>query len=244
MKKRQKIRKGIILSSFFFFPITIYYFSPAQIVDAAHKGIMNGSAIIFVLQFLVSLVLGRAFCGWVCPGAGLSEACAIASPRKVRGGRYNWIKYFIWAPWIIAILILVLSAGGYQKIEPFYQTKHGISVADPFAYIPYFTVVGLIVILAFSTGRRGFCHYTCWMAPFMIIGTKIRNYFKWPALQLAVKEELCKDCRKCDKECPMSLGVNDMVKKGAILDSECVFCGSCADACPEGVLRYSFRGRK
>jgi len=107
MKKRQKIRKGVILVSFLFFPITIYYFSPVQIVDAAHKGVFNG-----------------------------------------------------------------------------------------------------------------------------------------PTLRLAVEKELCKDCRKCDKECPMSIDVNEMVKKGNIMDSECVLCGSCVDVCPEGVLSYSFERGK
>jgi polyferredoxin len=49
---------------------------------------------------MVSLFLGRAFCGWVCPGAGIQEWCFTVNDKKARGGRLNWIKYFIWVPWI------------------------------------------------------------------------------------------------------------------------------------------------
>ena len=39
-----------------------------MIVDAASQGIINGSFIIFIcVQFLSSLLLGRAWCGWACP---------------------------------------------------------------------------------------------------------------------------------------------------------------------------------
>jgi ferredoxin-type protein NapH len=75
MTRRQKIRKAIILISFLLFPITINYFSPYIIIDGAAQGIIAGSFITFVLLFIVSLFLGRAFCGWVCPGAGIQEFC-------------------------------------------------------------------------------------------------------------------------------------------------------------------------
>jgi len=63
MNTRQNIRRGIILFSFFLFPATFYYLSPYLIVDAAAKGIINGSFIMFALLFASSMVLGRAFCG-------------------------------------------------------------------------------------------------------------------------------------------------------------------------------------
>lgn len=71
---RQKVRKGIILVSFFLFPALFYYFSPVLIIEASSKGIINGSFIIFLLLLASSLLLGRAFCGWVCPAAGCQES--------------------------------------------------------------------------------------------------------------------------------------------------------------------------
>jgi len=41
MKDRQKLRKGIILFSFFLFPATFYYLSPVLIIQATTQGIIN-----------------------------------------------------------------------------------------------------------------------------------------------------------------------------------------------------------
>lgn len=82
--KRQKLRKALVLISFLFFPITLYYFSPYLIIQGAFEGIVTGSFIVFTLMFLVSLFLGRAFCGWVCPAGGLQECCTLAVDKKAR----------------------------------------------------------------------------------------------------------------------------------------------------------------
>ena len=240
--KRQKIRKTIILVSFFLFPITIFYFSPVTIVVGARLGIINGSFITFTLLLLTSLFLGRAFCGWVCPGGGIQEACFIANDRKSKGGRYNWIKYFIWVPWISIIVFFAIKAHGYHTIDPFLQTTHGISVAHPVDYVPFYIIVGLITILAFTTGKRGFCHYACWVAPFMVTGTKIRTFFKWPALRLTSDKEKCTSCKKCSTICNMSLDVMNMVQRGSMEDSECILCGICVEVCPKSVIKYVIKG--
>lgn len=65
--KRQNIRITLMIISFLLFPITIYYFSPYLIVMGAITGIVTGSFIIFLLQFIFSLFSGRAFCGYICP---------------------------------------------------------------------------------------------------------------------------------------------------------------------------------
>lgn len=93
MTRRPEIRKAIILTSFLLFPITINYFSPYLIIDGASQGIIAGSFITFALFFLVSLFLGRAFCGWACPAGGVQEWCFSVNDKKARGGRFNWIKY-------------------------------------------------------------------------------------------------------------------------------------------------------
>lgn len=42
------------------------------------------------------------------------------------------------------------------------------------------------------------------------------------------------------KVCPMSLDVAKMVQAESMQHTECILCGSCADNCPHGVIRYSF----
>ncbi len=133
-----------------------------------------------------------------------------------------------------------IAAGGLRTINPFYQTTYGISVAEPFGYVRFYIIMGIIILLSLTAGRRAFCHYSCWMTPFMVIGSKIRNSFKWPALHLKVASEKCRDCKTCSKNCPMSLDVNGMVQKGSMVNTECILCGTCVDNCPNKVISFTF----
>lgn len=188
-----------MLISFLLFPITIYYFSPVLVIKGASNGIAVGSLIIFALMFLLSLIVGRGFCGWICPAAGIQECCFIAVDKKARGGKFNLIKYIIWVPWVLMIITLTIMAGGFNTVDFFYQIKDGISVSDKYGYIIYYFFVGLIVLLSLVTGRRGFCHYVCWMAPFMVIGSKIRSVFPIPSLRIISVKDNCKSCKSVIK---------------------------------------------
>lgn len=238
---RQKIRKAITIISFLLFPITIYYFSPYLIIHGAAEGIITGSFIVFGAMLLTSIFFGRAFCGWICPAGGLQECMVLAKDKRARGGRFNWIKYVIWVPWMATILLLALSVGGIKKIDFLYQTTNGISVTNPLSYIVYYGVVMLIVVLSLTAGKRAFCHYVCWMAPFMIIGSKLRALLNIPSLQLKADQNKCISCKQCSKKCPMSLEVDQMAKKGCMQNSECILCGECADVCPKSVIKYCLK---
>ena len=237
-KKRQKLRIGIILSSFFLFPAVFYYLSPYLIIDATIRGIINGSFIFFVLLFVSSLFLGRAYCGWACPAAGCQEAIFLASNKKITKG--NFIKWIIWIPWISTIAILAIKNRGYQKIDFFYRTKFGLSIESVYSLIVYLGILSLIVIPALTVGKRSFCHHICWMAPFLITGRKARNTIKLPSLQLALNNENCSHCHKCTNNCPMSLPVELMVQEDKLENSECILCGTCIDVCKNKRIRYAF----
>lgn len=240
MKTRQKIRKGIILFSFFLFPATFYYLSPVLIIEASSKGIINGSFILFSLMLISSLLLGRGFCGWVCPAAGCQESIFLARSKEVTRGDY--IKWLIWVPWISAIIALAIRSGGYSKIDFFFQTTHGLSIGNVQSLIAYFFVLLLLIVLpALIFGKRSFCHHLCWMAPFMILGRKIRNYFQWASLKLKSAPDICEHCHTCTENCPMSLPVEEMVNLNIMENKECIFCGTCVDGCKPGAIKYSFK---
>ena len=239
MKTRQKTRRGIILLSFFLFPAIFYYLSPVLIIQASSKGIINGSFVLFFLMFVSSLFLGRGYCGWVCPGAGCQEAIFLARDKKVTTGDY--LKWCLWLPWIVSIVLLAIRSGGYNKIEIFYMTTHGLSISGPQSVISYFFVLLLLIVMpAFVVGKRSFCHHLCWMAPFMILGRRIRNTFNWPSLQLKSDPEVCKHCHTCTEHCPMSLPVEKMVTNKNMENMECILCGTCIDGCKEGAISYNW----
>lgn len=101
-----------------------------------------------------------------------------------------------------------------------------------------------LMFLSALIGRRALCHYACWMAPFLILGRKVRNLFHWPALYLREEKDKCADCKRCTRACLMSLDVNGMVQSGKMEQSECILCATCIDTCPNDVIRYSFSSGK
>lgn len=239
MKKRQKIRIGFILLSFFIFPAVFYYLSPALIIQASAEGVINGSLVLFILMFLSSLFLGRSYCGWICPAAGCQEAIFMARDKKVQKGDY--IKWLIWVPWISVIGVLAMRSGGYREIDFFYMTSYGLSVSDVQSHVIYLLVLLLLIVLpAFVFGKRSFCHHLCWMAPFMILGRKVRKVFNWASLQLQSSPEMCIHCHTCTEQCPMSLPVEDMVTQKRMENTECILCGSCVDGCKQGVVSFTW----
>ena len=242
---RQRLRRALLLVSFLLLPATLYYFSPALILQAASQGVINASFLVFGLMFVSSLLVGRLWCGWLCPAGGLQE-CAAAVNDRPTSPRINWVKWAIWIPWVAGIAALAVSAGGYSSVEPFYQLETGVTMALPVDgggppwYVIYFVVVALFLGAALLLGRRAGCHTVCWMAPFMILGRKLRNTVRWPSLRLAADPAACRECGSCTRTCPMSLDVQAMVKRGDMEDGECILCGTCVDGCPNSALRFSF----
>ena len=239
--ERQLIRRIIIYISLILFPITFYYLSPYLIIDGALQGIITGSFLVFFLMFISALFVGRLFCSWLCPAGGLQRLCMIANNKSIKVGKRDLVKYLIWIAWISVIVLMLVQARGTKSIDPFYQTHYGISVQNIESLILFLIIIGVIAAISIISGKRGFCHYFCWMAPFMIIGRKIRNIGKWPSLRLKSEVKHCIDCKTCSKNCPMSLDVNSMVKNEHMENSECILCGTCIDSCPKNVINYSFR---
>jgi ferredoxin-type protein NapH len=247
MSTRQRLRRATIFASFLLFPLTLNYFSPVLIVQGAITGAVTASAITFGALFLSGLVFGRGFCGWVCPGAGLQEPLRAVNPDAVTGQMAGKVKWILWIPWLMAILtcygLAVAANPAGLRLEPFFQMKSWVSVDRPAMLIPYFTVLALIVWPALALGRRGFCHSLCWMAPFLILGTRAGERLGLVRLRLGVETSGsggCDGCSSCERACPMSLPVSSMAASGTMRHAECVLCGECADVCPRGAIALGF----
>jgi ferredoxin-type protein NapH len=235
----QRIRKSLLALMFVLFQYRLFhlFFSPVLAVAAASQGIVNGSLLIYTLLFLGALFFGRAWCGWCCPGAALNEACSVIVRKRCSGGRGNMIKYLVLAVLAGVIGLMAYRAGGFHEVDPFYGMDRRSHLQDIFLL---FGAVVIIVPLALCFGRFANCHYLCWEAPIMVLGTRIKEMFRWPSLHLTANPAACKDCGNCDKHCPMRLPVAAMVKKGNLQNAECVLCGNCVDNCPTGAIRYAF----
>jgi len=239
--KRQRLRKFLLLLSFLLFPVTIYYLSPVLIINAGLNGIINGSFVVFLILLVGSIFFGRIFCAYLCPAGGLQECTFCVNERIPKQGWRNNIKYIIWMVWIAAVVVCYLYRGEMVRLDFFYETDHGISVANIYGYIIYYGVVFLILIPCVLFGKRVFCHYFCWIAPFMVLGTKLRRLLHLPGLQVTAQKENCIACKRCNQACPMGLDVQHMAKQGGCTSTECIQCGACIDACPKHVLHYRMK---
>jgi ferredoxin-type protein NapH len=239
MKTRQKVRRAALVTSLALFPVTLYYLSPMLCLQGAAGGIITGSVLVFLGQFVSALVLGRAFCGWACPAGGMQEIAALARGRRIRR-RIGWIKWLVWSPWLLALVFMLLRAGGVHAVDFTYQTTNGISVADLPGIIALVIVVVVILAPSLVMGRRASCHVLCWMAPFMVIGRKIARAVGLPGLRLTARPSACRDCGQCTKACPMSIDVAARAPGARLESQDCILCASCVDACPHGALDIGF----
>lgn len=238
--KKQNVRSLLIFTSFLLFPITQWYFSPFLILYGATEGIINGSFLVFSIMILIGFFFGRGACGWIMPCGGFQECFFAINDKKTTHTKMYLLKYILWGIWISCIAFFAIRAGGYHEINPFFHIPNGISIDAPWKYIIYYLVVFIFFFTSLLCGKRAGCHYFCWICPFMLLGRKLRNLLHTPALQLKAEPDKCINCKLCERECPMSLPVHDMVKENRMENSECILCAKCESACPKQVIHMEF----
>ena len=242
---RQRIRRTLIFISFLLFPVTIWYFSPYLILQAASEHILNGSFVVFSVMLVASMFLGRAWCGWLCPAGGMQECLIRCNGKPAKQGGRDRIKYVIWSVWMAAVIVTFILGKNDVTLDFFYMTDHGISVTQIYNYVIYYGVLLILVLPALIHGRRGACHYICWMAPFMVIGGSIGRLLRLPQLHIEADRARCVSCGTCSAACPMGLNVKSMTEEGTNAKcAECIQCGACVDSCPGKALKYRMTWRR
>jgi polyferredoxin len=210
------------------------------ILSDGGAGILCGSLILISSVFVLSIIFGRVFCGWVCPAGAFQESfCSYLNSRNVNR-KIDIVKFFVWAPWFAGIVVSFITVGGIKSVDFFFNTYFGRPFSIWGIYVIIYMIVSLLILIGAGIfGRRGSCHLFCWISPFMIIGRKLGRLFHLPQLSLKADADRCVSCGICSKQCPMSLDVKTMAKSGRIYESECILCGACADSCPKNVIRFT-----
>jgi len=237
--KRQRIRRKIIFFAFLLFPIILNYFSPALMMQGTASRVATASLFVWSAVFLTSLFVGRAFCGWGCPFHGVQLAWEKVADKPLKRVRHlRAAKYVLWAAWVGTVAALAIANGGWNRVGLLFMTPLGVSVDSAGSLITYYMLIG-ITLLPMALGKRGFCHYFCPFGVFSIVGAKISDALHLPSLRLLAEPARCRDCASCNKTCPMSLPVSEMVARRDMTDTECILCGNCIDGCARGAIRYS-----
>jgi polyferredoxin len=99
--------------------------------------------------------------------------------------------------------------------------------------IAYYVIA---IILAFVTkDNRAFCKYVCPIPVLMKPGARCS------LMRMQIDAEKCIDCKKCEKNCPMSIKLLDYKNKGKRVSStECIVCNTCVNVCPTRAINATF----
>ncbi|MCF7935089.1 MAG: 4Fe-4S binding protein [Synergistales bacterium] len=203
------------------------------------------SAMILLLGIVImTLLVGRVFCGWICPLGVLGEWTArlgdrlgirkrVPPPKIDRAGRA--LKYGIMA----AIILWTWQAGTlvWRDFDPWVAYMHlsaGLAeVAErPWAYVILFTAaIGASLFV-----ERFWCRYLC------PLGAALGILQRFSLVKVRRTGSTCVHCHLCGTACPMGL---DPEQKDIETSPDCIACGRCVEACPvEKTLRFGAGTRR
>lgn len=210
-------------------------------------------AVALVLLFLlVTLVFGRAWCGWACPQTTLSDLTEGVQRRLglVSQGRKNTRpigKIALFHLFCLTLALLVAANLVWYFLSPYEffprlaSGRLGAAAAWTLAVtalVVYFDLVFVRRLLC-----REFCPYGRFQSALVDPGTLTLRFHPAEARR-------CIRCGACVRACPMGIDI----RQGDQI--ECINCGRCLDACravmaqrgQPGIIRYTFgvqdEGRK
>jgi len=200
---------------------------------------------LFTAFLLMSMLLRKSFCSWLCPVGTFSEYLwklgrstfrqNFTLPRwldlPLRSVKYLLLGFFVYAVFSMpADAIAEFLASPYGLIVDvrmlnFFRYLGGVSA---------FVVLGLIVASIFV--QNFWCRYLCPYGAFLGLAALVSP------LRITRRELACIDCAKCAKACPASLPVDKLVQ---IRSAECTGCLECVAVCPaQDALDISAPGKR
>lgn len=194
------------------------------------KKIHMSAVILMSIIFVLAILFGPVFCGWVCPLGSVQEWIGKAG-RKVFKNNYNNLvpkkldRILRYARYIVLILVVyVTSISGYilfDKIDPYNALftfwSEEVSVMA--------LVVLAITLLLSLFIERPWCKYACPYGALLGISNKFRIF------KIKRNKNTCISCKKCNRSCPMNIAVSNVEY---VNDLQCISCFECTSErnCP------------
>ena len=190
------------------------YLCPLSAVQNIVLKANTGYLILFLLPVLFSLILGRVFCGSVCPFGALQELLHVRRIALRISRRWRHVLRGIqWALLLFLFIhVLMTRVSVFDELTPFraFFTFGGSTLA--------LAVSGVFAILSLSL-YRPFCRI-CPLGALLGLVSRIRLYGVGTT-------DRCVDCARCDMVCRF-----DAIRRGKVSSSDCLLCGDCLSSCP------------
>jgi polyferredoxin len=194
------------------------------------RKVHEASLVLMGIVFVLAILVGPVFCGWICPLGSIQEWVSKIGKRLFRKRFNRFIpasvdRYFRYARYLMLIWVLYMTARSgqlaFETIDPYYALFN--------FWTSEVAIGGLLVLLVTLLGslfvERPWCKYAC---PYgALLG--LTNLFRFFKIKRVAST--CIDCNKCNRSCPMNINVS---QAKAVLDHQCITCLECTSeaACP------------
>ena len=201
------------------------------------------------VTLVLGALIGRLFCGWVCPMGLLQDLLyKIRSPKFKLWRGATWIKYgFL----VITVFVLGFIFGKTPDVSPFFfcnlcpTAAIQVVLPDMLIYQDFAMTFArslrlsiLVAVMLLSLGvHRGFCKVMC------PIGALIAITNRFSLFSLKLNTSSCVSCKKCNSACPMDVPVMESPEGGRAVnrDTECIECLTCEQVCPTAAISNNSR---
>ena len=187
-----------------------------------------------VVAIGLTIIAGRAYCGWLCPFGAFTEILFRLTPLEWRiSGNADKILKII--KYINLVILLVIAFVISDKLFAVYL----IGIIEPFA--TFFHLDGdlvswtwLIAMLLFSSVvSRFFCRYFCPLGAFFAVIVSVCVFLKLRCFRVNLPQEGCRGCKLAQKECQIdAINYDEESHKPSIDGNECMMCNRCSSKCP------------
>ena len=215
---------------------------PIGIIEhAIYKKHFNLFLLLYPILMIASLsmIIGRAICGWMCPIGSLQRITSTERLTKLSRKIPHSIERFLrYAKYINLILFVFLTPHFlgfmFTDICPigFLVGTIPLSILypgrfSPNEFFPFALMVFIAFIILIFLFNRGWCKFFC------PVGAFIGLFNKVSLLRIEVDKSKCVHCNACIKVCPMGVDVPNVERS-----RECILCGRCIDACQYGAISF------
>jgi len=204
--------------------------------SAAGLGFYLPFVLTALIPVIATLVLGRIFCGWICPATLIyelnSNLAALLKWAGLNPGHRHFdmrLKYgFLVAGLGLSMIFgVVLVARIYPPAIIGREIYYAIALGGFGGGSAFFAATMLFDLLV---ARRGFCRYVCpGGALYSLLG-------RYRLVRIRRLVEACDDCAKCNAVC--EFGLNPLRDD---FGQECNNCTACMAVCPTEAMTFILR---